>query len=65
MEQKFYICNHCGNIIAKVKDSGVPVVCCGSAHPRISRNHTHRSVLTLSFRGCERVDPLGVHTHVF
>ncbi len=29
MEMKFYICRHCGNIIAKVKDSGVPVVCCG------------------------------------
>jgi superoxide reductase len=29
MEQKFYLCQHCGNIIAKVKDSGVPVVCCG------------------------------------
>ena len=29
MEQKFYICKHCGNIIAFVKDSGVPVVCCG------------------------------------
>lgn len=26
---KFYICNHCGNIIAYVKDKGVPVVCCG------------------------------------
>jgi len=29
MEQKFYICEHCGNIIAMVKDSGVPVMCCG------------------------------------
>ena len=29
MEQKFYICAHCGNIIAKVHDSGVPVMCCG------------------------------------
>ncbi len=29
MEQKFYICKHCGNIIAMVKDAGVPVVCCG------------------------------------
>ena len=29
MEQKFYICEHCGNIIAVVKASGVPVVCCG------------------------------------
>ncbi len=29
MELKFYICAHCGNIILKVKDQGVPVVCCG------------------------------------
>lgn len=29
MEQKFYICEHCGNIIAYVKNSGVPVFCCG------------------------------------
>ena len=29
MEQKFYICEHCGNIIAMVKPSGVPVMCCG------------------------------------
>ena len=28
MEQKFYICKHCGNIIEKVEDKGVPVVCC-------------------------------------
>lgn len=26
---KFYICEHCGNIIGKIQDSGVPVVCCG------------------------------------
>lgn len=29
MKVKFYICEHCGNIITMVKDSGVPVVCCG------------------------------------
>lgn len=29
MEQKFYICGHCGNIITMVKDAGVPVTCCG------------------------------------
>jgi superoxide reductase len=29
MEMKFYVCKHCGNIIAYVKSSGVPVVCCG------------------------------------
>ena len=26
---KFYICEHCGNIVAKVHDAGVPVFCCG------------------------------------
>lgn len=29
MEQKFFICKHCGNIVAMVKDKGVPVMCCG------------------------------------
>lgn len=29
MEQKFFICEHCGNIIAMVHMSGVPVMCCG------------------------------------
>ena len=29
MEQKFFICEHCGKIIAVVKESGVPVMCCG------------------------------------
>ena len=29
MEQKFYVCEHCGNVITKVSDAGVPVMCCG------------------------------------
>ena len=29
MELKFFRCNHCGNIIVKIKDSSVPVLCCG------------------------------------
>lgn len=29
METKFYICKHCGNVVTKLKDSGVKVVCCG------------------------------------
>ena len=35
MDQMFYICEHCGNIIAKVRDSGVPVMCCGQPMTRI------------------------------
>lgn len=26
---KFYVCKHCGNIVAYVEDKGVPLVCCG------------------------------------
>jgi len=28
-ETKFYICEHCGNIIGMIHDSGVRPVCCG------------------------------------
>lgn len=26
---KFYVCEHCGNIIEFAKNAGVPVMCCG------------------------------------
>lgn len=29
MKEQFFICNHCGNIIAIIRDCGVPVYCCG------------------------------------
>ena len=29
MEMKFYKCAHCGQMIAIVKETGVPVICCG------------------------------------
>ena len=29
MKQRFFICEHCGNIVTLVEDKGVPVVCCG------------------------------------
>lgn len=29
MERKFFICEHCGNLVTFLKASGVPVVCCG------------------------------------
>lgn len=31
MELRFYRCKHCGNIMVKLHDSGVPVSCCGEA----------------------------------
>ena len=39
-EAKFYICRHCGNIVRKVKDAGVPVVCCGEKMELLKANST-------------------------
>ena len=40
MEQRFFVCETCGNIIAMVKPSGVPVVCCGKPMKQIIPNTT-------------------------
>ena len=37
---KFYICNHCKNIIGKIQDKGVPVVCCGEKMAELVPNTT-------------------------
>ncbi len=29
MDNKFFICEHCGNIIGMIHNAGVPVMCCG------------------------------------
>lgn len=39
-EQKFYICKHCGNIVGKIQDGGVPMVCCGEEMSELVAN-TH------------------------
>ena len=36
----FYRCKHCGNIIAYINDSGVPVMCCGEKMEAIEPNTT-------------------------
>ena len=40
MEQKFYKCAHCGKIIAVVKETGVPVMCCGQKMDELVPNTT-------------------------
>ena len=44
MEMKFYRCAHCGQIIAIVKKTGVPVICCGEPMQEISAGTTDASV---------------------
>ena len=40
---KFYICNHCGNVVEKVSDRGVPVVCCGEKMEELVPNTVEAS----------------------
>lgn len=44
MEMKFYRCAHCGKIIAVIKESGVPVICCGEKMQPIVPGTTDASV---------------------
>lgn len=34
-ENKFYICEHCGNIIGLIHNAGVPMMCCGQKMTQI------------------------------
>ncbi len=44
MEMKFFKCAHCGKIIAVVKDSGVPTICCGEEMREIIPGTTDAAV---------------------
>ena len=42
--KKFYVCEHCGNVIEKHVDSKVPVMCCGSKMTELVANTVEASV---------------------
>lgn len=44
MKQKFYKCPICGQIVAMVKETGVPIICCGSSMQEIVAGSTDASV---------------------
>ena len=41
---KFYICEHCGNVITKLTSKGVPVQCCGQAMTELKAGVTDAAV---------------------
>jgi len=43
MKSKFYICRHCGNLIEKIHDAGVPVICCGEKMQELVPNTVEAS----------------------
>lgn len=44
MKLEFYQCAHCGQIIAVVKDKGVPIMCCGEPMKKIEAGTTDAAV---------------------
>ena len=38
--KKFFVCKHCGNLVAVVNDSKVPMVCCGEKMTELVANTT-------------------------
>ena len=43
MKAKFYICNHCGNLVTTIHNAGVPLVCCGEKMKELVPNTVEAS----------------------
>ncbi len=62
MKAKFYKCSHCGNVVVKFVDTGVPVVCCGEKMEELVPNtveasgEKHIPVVTLIGNGRIKVE---------
>ncbi|WP_167957036.1 desulfoferrodoxin family protein [Anaerosporobacter faecicola] len=44
MEQKFYVCEHCGNMVEVIKESGIPMMCCGQKMTELLAGTTDAAV---------------------
>ena len=44
MDMKFYKCKHCGQMVAIVKETGVPIICCGEPMEEIIAGTTDAAV---------------------
>jgi superoxide reductase len=42
-ERKFFLCEHCKNLVASIKDSGVPMMCCGQKMTALEANTVEAS----------------------
>lgn len=44
MEQKFFICEHCGNTVEMIHDASVPMMCCGQPMTELKAGTTDAAV---------------------
>ncbi len=43
-EQKFYVCEHCGNMVGMIKSSGISMICCGDKMKQLKANTSDGAV---------------------
>ena len=43
-ENKFYVCEHCGNMVGMIHDAGVPMMCCGQKMTKLEPNTVEAAV---------------------
>lgn len=64
---KYFICEHCGNIIEYVKETGVPVMCCGQKMtelvPGTSDGALEKHVPVVTVDGCKVTVEVGSVEH--
>ena len=48
-EIRFYVCEHCGNIIGVIHDAGVPMMCCGQKMTKLEAYEKHIAILRKYF----------------
>ena len=64
---KYYICEHCGNLIGMIHDAGVPMTCCGQKMPKLepgtveASHEKHVPVVTID--GCKVTVEVGSVEH--
>ena len=64
---KFYVCEHCGNMIQFIKDKGVPVMCCGQKMkeiiPGVSDGAAEKHVPAVKVEGNKVIVEVGSVEH--
>jgi len=65
--KKLFKCMHCGNIVEKIEDKGVPVVCCGQKMEELVPNTTdaaaEKHVPVIEVAGSEVLVKVGSAEH--
>lgn len=43
-ESRFFICEHCGNLVGMINDAGVPIMCCGQKMTKLEAGTVDASI---------------------